>query len=147
VFCTKCGVETPDDSQFCRKCGKPLAVAATTDGAAVAVAPARVAKSTNETPKAETRRWRGGIIAFLVLAVLVWIFILQNVGTKNATQMVATAVHAPIELKNEVQNLQASSWKGISINVPYSGTVNVELEVVHGNPIDVLLTTADNWKR
>src|ERR1700731_3382719 len=25
MFCTRCGTETPDDSQFCRKCGLPLA--------------------------------------------------------------------------------------------------------------------------
>jgi hypothetical protein len=27
MFCTRCGTETPDDSQFCRKCGLPLAAA------------------------------------------------------------------------------------------------------------------------
>jgi len=27
MFCTKCGLELPDDSQFCRKCGFALAVA------------------------------------------------------------------------------------------------------------------------
>jgi hypothetical protein len=32
---------------------------------------------------------------------------------------------------------------GIALNVPYSGAVNVDLQVVRGNPIDVLLTTPD----
>jgi len=30
VFCTKCGTELPDDSQFCRKCGQSLTGAAST---------------------------------------------------------------------------------------------------------------------
>jgi hypothetical protein len=46
-------------------------------------------------------------------------------------------------LKNEVQNLPASSWKGIALTVPYSGMVEVNLQVVSGNPIDVFLTTSD----
>ena len=29
MFCPKCGTETPDDSQFCRKCGRSLTVAPT----------------------------------------------------------------------------------------------------------------------
>jgi S1-C subfamily serine protease len=29
VFCPKCGIELPDDSQFCRKCGQSLTVSAT----------------------------------------------------------------------------------------------------------------------
>src|SRR5258706_38810 len=134
MFCPKCGTEASDDSQFCRKCGLGISVAST-GSAAAAVAPARVATSTDATPKAESRSSRGGrIVALLVIVFLGWIFIQQNMGAKGATQMVATAVHAPIELKNEVQNLPAASWKGITLTVPYSGTVDVDLQVVRGNP-------------
>jgi hypothetical protein len=143
MFCPKCGTESSDDSQFCRKCGQGISVAST-GGVAAAVAPARVATSTDETRKAETRRGRGGrIVALLVIVFLVWIFIQQNMGTKGATQMVATAVHAPIELKNETESLRASSWKAIPFNVTYSGTVNIDLDVVSGNPINVFVTTPD----
>jgi len=41
LFCPKCGTETPDDSQFCRKCGQGLAVVATSTGTRAAVATAR----------------------------------------------------------------------------------------------------------
>jgi len=67
----------------------------------------------------------------------------QNYGAKATTQIIATAVHAPIELKNEVENLTAASWKGIALNLPYSGTATVNLDVVSGNPVDVFLITPD----
>jgi hypothetical protein len=53
VFCPKCGTEHPDDSQFCRKCGRGIAVAATSSGAAAAVAPALIPETRREvnTPK------------------------------------------------------------------------------------------------
>jgi len=144
VFCPKCGTELADDSQYCRKCGKGVSVSSPSGGAAAAVAPAPIATSTNAPSKAETRRWRGGwLITVAVLALLMWTLIQHSAGTKGATQILATTVHAPIELQNEVQNLRAASWKGIALNVPYSGMVNVDLQVVRGNPIDVLLTTAD----
>lgn len=80
------------------------------------------------------------LLAILLLLVgLIW----YNAGTKRTTQMIATAVHAPLTLQDEIQNLPASSWKGVAVNLPYSGTLSVDLEVVRGNPIDVFLTTVD----
>ena len=80
------------------------------------------------------------LLAILLLLVgLIW----YNAGSKRTTQMIAAAVHAPITLQDEVQNLPASSWKAIALNLPYSGTLNVNLEVVRGNPIDVFLTTTE----
>ncbi len=83
---------------------------------------------------------------FKVLLVLLLVFfgwVWYNAGTKQTTQMVATAVHAPITLKDDVENLPATLWKAVPVNLPYSGSVTVTLEVVRGNPIDVFLTTAD----
>lgn len=78
-------------------------------------------------------------LAVLAFIGLVW----YNAGTKQTTKMVATIVHAPIEIKNEIENLPASSWKGIAINLPYTGTVSIDLAVERGNPLDVFLTPPD----
>jgi hypothetical protein len=75
----------------------------------------------------------------LLLVGLIW----YNAGTKRTTQMIAAAVHAPLTLQDEIENLPAASWKALPLNLPYSGTLNVNLEVVRGNPIDVFLTTTD----
>ncbi len=80
------------------------------------------------------------LLAILLLLIgAIW----YNAGTKKTTEMLATAVHAPITVKNDVENLHAASWKAIALHFPYSGTVNVNLEVVRGNPIEVFLTTPD----
>jgi hypothetical protein len=75
----------------------------------------------------------------LSLVGLVW----YSVGTKQTVRMVATVVHTPIEIQNEVENLPASSWKAIALNLPYTGTVSVDLAVQRGNPLDVFLMNPD----
>jgi hypothetical protein len=54
-----------------------------------------------------------------------------------------TAENMLIELKNEVQNLPAASWRAVALSLPYSGTISVDLTVERGNPLDVFLTTPD----
>lgn len=83
------------------------------------------------------------IKALLVLLAAFLGFVWYNAGTRNTTQFIATAVHAPITLKDEVENIPAASWKAVPLNLPYSGAVEVNLEVVRGNPVDVYLTTPD----
>jgi len=78
-----------------------------------------------------------GILALFVF--LVW----YSIGTKQFSQRISTGVHAPIELKNTVENLPASSWKAIGLSLPYTGTISVDLAVQRGNPLDVFLTTPD----
>ena len=143
MFCTKCGTDLPDDSQFCRKCGQPQSVASTSTGAAAAVAPARI------TTPSEAPRTNAGrtivirLILVLLVVFLVWFIARINLGSKVTNQAIATAVHSPIALKDEVENLPANSWKAVGVNLPYSGTLHVSLEVVRGNPVDVFLTNAD----
>jgi hypothetical protein len=83
------------------------------------------------------------IIPVLVVLLLLLGYIWYRAGTRTTTQMIATAVHAPITLKDEVQNIPASSWKAVALDLPYDGTLDISLQVIRGNPIDVFLTTTD----
>lgn len=93
------------------------------------------------SPKKPLVRLPFAVAGLVILAFigLVWYY----AGTKQTARMVATVVHAPIEVKNEIENLPASSWKGIALNLPYTGTVSIDLAVERGNPLDVFLTTPD----
>jgi len=83
------------------------------------------------------------IKAFLVLMLVFLGFVWYSAGTRNTTQLIATAVHAPITVTDEVENIPASSWKAVGLNLPYSGTIDVNLQVVQGNPVDVFVVTPD----
>lgn len=79
------------------------------------------------------------LVIFLVILGLAW----YNAGARKTTQLIATAVHAPITLKDEVENVPANSWRAVGLDLPYSGTVDVNLQVVQGNPVDVFVVTLD----
>jgi cbb3-type cytochrome oxidase subunit 3 len=78
-------------------------------------------------------------VLLLILLAVVW----YSAGIRKTTQLIATAVRAPITLKDDVENVPASSWKAVGLDLPYSGTVDVRLQVAQGNPVDVFLVTAD----
>ena len=143
MFCRKCGTQVPEDSHFCVKCGQATSVATSTGGAAAAVAPARIVTPAAPRPAVASRKFGRFIVPLLVLVVLVWIYLQQHIGVKATNQLFATVVHVPLELNNGVENLRAASWKGIALNLPYSGTVDVNLDVMNGNPVDVFLVNPD----
>jgi hypothetical protein len=80
------------------------------------------------------------LIPLAVLALVVWGFLRFNYGNRDTNRAIATAVRAPITLTDEVENVPASSWKAAALNLPYTGSVEINLEVVRGNPVDVFLT-------
>ena len=77
-----------------------------------------------------------------VLLIILWIA-WYNKGTRRTTQLVASAVHAPMTLKDEVENVPANSWKAVGVDVLYSGTVDLSLQVLQGNPMDVFVVPSD----
>lgn len=81
-------------------------------------------------------------ILLAILVMILWVA-WYNKGTRKTTQMVASAVHAPMTLKDEVDNVPANSWKAVGVDVPYSGTIDVSLQVLQGNPMDVFVVPSD----
>lgn len=69
---------------------------------------------------------RIALAALLVLAVF-WVVAKNGSG--------AHPPPAPITLKDEVQNLPAGGWKAFPFYAS-GGELNIDLRVVHGNPID-----------
>ena len=141
MFCTQCGIEATGDSQFCRKCGKAIGVVSTGSGTAAAPAPAPKQAPVTAAPAASPRKSKVPILLTIltVLVFLIW----RAVGTDNVRTVVSTAAHLPVTLDDQVENVRAASWKAIALNLPYSGTVSINLTVVSGNPLDVFLTTPD----
>jgi hypothetical protein len=75
----------------------------------------------------------------LVLLGIAW----YRAGTRKTSRMIATALRAPIALKDEVESVSANSWKVVGLDLPYSGAVDVSLEVAQGNPVDVFVVPSD----
>ena len=141
MFCTQCGTNLPDDSQFCRGCGKTLGAVSTGSGTAAAPAPAPVPTTVAPVPASSPRKSK--VPALLTILGVLLFLIWWAVGTNDVRTVVSTAAHLPITLDDQVENVRAASWKAIALNLPYSGTVSVNLTVVSGNPVDVFLTTPD----
>ncbi|HKW57602.1 MAG TPA: hypothetical protein VJN42_09620, partial [Candidatus Acidoferrum sp.] len=120
--------EIPDGSAYCNLCGKSTQTAS---------------PSTART----AGRLIGRLLPILGVFFIVWTVLRLMNGShttvRHATQAVEAAVRAPITLKDEVQNIPASSRKGVGLNIPYAGEVDVDLTVVQGNPIDVFVTPSD----
>jgi hypothetical protein len=118
--CPHCQNPIPDGSQFCNHCGM----------------------STVAKPKQN----RGKYVYFLWAALAffgLWFAVRYTAGSRPANRMVAAIAHTPITLVDEVQNLPASSWKGLALSLPYNGSIDVDLRIVQGNPMDVFITDAD----
>jgi len=146
MFCMKCGTDLPDDSQFCRKCGQAQSVSSTSAGAAAAVAPAPIRPSA--APSVGAKKKGGSLLVRLIILLVIvgagaWYYLRVNLGEKETREVIATVAHTPVTLKDEVENLPANSWKAVGLNLPYTGTLAVKVDVVRGNPLDVYLTTSD----
>ena len=81
--------------------------------------------------------------ALLGLLIVILGIGLYKSGTRKTARMIATAFRAPITLKDEVENVSSNSWKVVGLDLPYSGAVDVSLEVVQGNPVDVFVVPSD----
>jgi len=88
----------------------------------------------------------------IILAIFVgiaWFFFTRTVGKQGTERMISTVVHTPITLIDEIENINASSWKAIPLNLTYSGSLNLSVEVIRGNPVDIVVihsSEIENYK-
>lgn len=160
MFCPKCGTETTDDSQFCRKCGRGLAVSAassgaTSAGAGAAVAPARIPEA---PPKAKPLvRAPFAIAGALVLLLLIYGYnVSQRANLNPAVNPIDRIVKQQhtMTAKNPDLRINALSFSSFKFDVP-AGATSVNL---HGNftasggltnDVEVFVMSSDdfvNWQ-
>ena len=84
--------------------------------------------------------WGGTILAVmsLVLILAVW-----SPREHRETSQSPTAAQRSEILIDEVEHLPPLASKAIPLSLPHGGIVNIDVQVVRGNPLDVLLTTSD----
>lgn len=142
MFCVKCGTGTPDDSQFCRKCGHPLGVTSAT--AAPPAAPIPPAK-----PKS---RWSLGVFLVLLALILWWVVASHSPGARQL-QQIARPQHTDL-LNNPALSINPTGYSYFKLDVP-PGASGIHLQGNFtasggsGNDIDAyVLSEADfvNWQ-
>ncbi len=95
-------------------------------------------------PKANLRALLRIVILVVILLATVWFVVKWTAGEKAANRIVATVTHSPVSLRDETENIPASSWKALPLNLPYTGTLAISLTVVQGNPMDVFVMDEAN---
>ncbi|MCC6665006.1 MAG: hypothetical protein IT375_14740 [Polyangiaceae bacterium] len=66
-------------------------------------------------------------------------------GDEGTSRVFASAVKAPIDLKDETLSVPAANLRGVPITLPYSGTVTLEVDVVKGKHVTVNMVDATDW--
>jgi zinc-ribbon domain len=154
VFCSTCGTETSDDSQFCRKCGKGLAVSATSSGAGAAVAPARIPDPPKPKPLVRAPFLIAG--ALLLLLLIYGYNASQRANPNPAVNPIDRIVkqQRTVTVKNPSLSIRPLNFAYFKLDVP-AGATSVN---IHGNftasggltnDVEVFLLSADdfvNWQ-
>ena len=155
MFCSKCGVALPDDSQFCRKCGQAQSVTSTGNSRVTAVVSARAPVVAQL--QGNTSRWGLGLLLLLVVCWTGWQI---GVHSYYKPQFVS---QQPVQLprqqhKESTGNIaftvRAMGSNNYKFNVP-AGALDVTLKGHFaasggsGNDIEVFVVSEDefvNWQ-
>lgn len=84
--------------------------------------------------------WVGTVSAVMSLALIS--FAASARGQKEIPPSPATR-HSSVMLIDELEHLPSLAWKAVPFSLSHDGIVNIDVQVVRGNPIDVFLTTSD----
>jgi hypothetical protein len=159
VYCTKCGTDIPDDSQFCRKCGQPV----------TSTMPPNPRTQTAPASPATTAPTRGNrleriplFLALLVIVALLGWFIdhqMQQARTTPLPSQSAVQQAPPVRLHRVTIGtgaLTVAAANSIYYQLPVPATATVVKVQGHftatggtGNDIEVYLLNQDeftNWQ-
>ncbi|GAB4565577.1 MAG: hypothetical protein Tsb0020_16570 [Haliangiales bacterium] len=90
-------------------------------------------------PKSNLKALARVAVLLGVLGGSIYLTVRCTVSERAAETLVKSAVKAPIDLRDEVVNLPASSWQGLPINLPYTGELSLQLQVLKGNEVNVFV--------
>lgn len=79
-----------------------------------------------------------GVLLFCGLFVLLGSFLLLRQTTEHGVVPTPVAPKATVVVDEETQRLAPGTWRAVPVNLPFSGLLEVSLNVVRGNPIDVI---------
>jgi hypothetical protein len=82
-------------------------------------------------------------IFLAVVILLVGLGVFLNIYDKASSGQSTNLFHQPLTITDEIENVPAASWKALNYNFPSGGTLDITARVVNGNPIDIVLTPAD----
>jgi hypothetical protein len=97
-------------------------------------------------PNGRRRRGFGFLVRLAVFIGVVWWMLRAVMGEKAAEATLATLVRAPIDLRNEIVAVGAKSSRAVPIEVPYSGTVELNVQVIKGKHVNVYVITPSAWQ-
>jgi len=66
-------------------------------------------------------------------------------GERALTTSFASAVHAPIQLRDEIVSVRAQSSAARPLDLPYAGELQLEVTVVKGKHVNVFVVDASDW--
>ncbi|MGO9866040.1 MAG: zinc ribbon domain-containing protein, partial [Terriglobales bacterium] len=149
----KCGVDLPDDSQFCRKCGQAQGVTPTIGETAAAVAPARVPFAA-KTKSSTLLKVACGLPIFFLICWIVWRASLGAFGGHATAPQQPPLRQQKQSLPNGAFAVRALAANNYRYTVP-AGAFNIAMKGHFaatggiGNDIEVFVVTEDefvNWQ-
>jgi hypothetical protein len=115
--CRECGAMISSRAPRCPSCGGPV------------VAPA-------------SERAKDLILVLVIIAIVgasCWAVIDLTIGSAEAARLFATTFHRPMDLKDEKVSVPSDEFRGVLVDVPYSGSVTLEVRSLGGQRIDAHL--------